>query len=70
MATSSEVTVRVAGIDPGEALSAEPAQRKWMLNAPRGLCNVIPHAVSGGVGPGVQRDVRVQKKLWGRNSIN
>lgn len=48
MVTSSEVMVRMAGIDQHKALRPAPAQRKRVLNAPRGFCNVTPLASGGG----------------------
>ena len=48
MVTSSEVMVRMAGIDQHKALRTAPAQRKRVLNAPRGFCNVTPLASGGG----------------------
>lgn len=50
MATASEVMVRTAGIDQCKTLRTGPAQRKRLLNAPRGFCNVTPWASGGGTG--------------------
>lgn len=68
METSSEVTVRTAGIDQRKALRTVPAQSKCVLTALCGFCSVTPCPV--GEGLRVQWDFGVPKKVWGRKSIS
>lgn len=68
METSSEVTVRTAGIDQLKALRTVPAQSKCILTALCGFCSVTPCPV--GKGLCVQGDFGVPKKVSGRKSIS